>query len=79
MLKAALATDKNLWLVIFAVIMAAVSVYYYFRVIQAMYFKEGETQTIQISPAFKWTMTALAFLIILLGIFPGLLLNWYYF
>jgi NADH-quinone oxidoreductase subunit N len=79
MLKAALATDKNLWLVIFAVIMAAVSVYYYFRVIQAMYFKEGETQAIQISPAFKWTMAALAFLIILLGIFPGLLLNWYYF
>ena len=41
MLKAAMATGKHFWLVIFAVLMAAVSVYYYFRVIQAMYFKEG--------------------------------------
>ena len=79
MLKAALATDKNLWLVIFAVLMAAVSVYYYFRVIQAMYFKEGETQVIQVTPSFKWMIATLAFLVILLGVFPGLLLNWYYF
>jgi NADH-quinone oxidoreductase subunit N len=59
--------------------MAAVSVYYYFRVIQAMYFKEGQSQAIQVTTSFKWTMATLAFLIILLGIFPGLLLNWYYF
>lgn len=79
MLKAAMATGKNLWLVIFAVLMAAVSVYYYFRVIQAMYFKEGQAKTIIISPTFKWTLAVLAALIILLGIFPNLLLNWYYF
>jgi NADH-quinone oxidoreductase subunit N len=79
MLKAAMATGKNLWLVIFAVLMAAVSVYYYFRVIQAMYFKEGQAKAINISPAFKWTLVVLAALIILLGIFPSLLLNWYYF
>jgi NADH-quinone oxidoreductase subunit N len=79
MLKAAMATGKNLWLVIFAVLMAAVSVYYYFRVIQAMYFKEGQAKTITISPVFKWTLAVLAALIILLGIFPNLLLNWYYF
>ena len=30
-----------LWLVIFALLMAAISVYYYFRVIIAMYFKPG--------------------------------------
>ncbi|MGZ8557321.1 MAG: NADH-quinone oxidoreductase subunit N, partial [Chitinophagaceae bacterium] len=41
MLKAAMGAGSNLWLVIFAVLMAAVSAYYYFRVIQAMYFKEG--------------------------------------
>lgn len=79
MLKAAMATGKNLWLVIFAVLMAAVSVYYYFRVIQAMYFKEGQAKSLAISPAFKWTLAILAALIILLGIFPSLLLNWYYF
>jgi len=79
MLKAAMATGKNLWLVIFAVLMAAVSVYYYFRVIQAMYFKEGQAKAILISPTFKWTLAILAALIIVLGIFPSLLLNWYYF
>ena len=79
MLKAAIATDKNLWLVIFAVLMAAVGVYYYFRVIQAMYFKDGESSEIQVTPFFKWTMLSLAILVILLGIFPNLILNWYYF
>ncbi len=80
MLKAALATGNNLWLVIFAVLMAAVSVYYYFRVIQAMYFKDGDMNNdITVSPAFKGVLVMLAILIILLGVFPGLLLNWYYF
>ncbi|MEI9908556.1 MAG: NADH-quinone oxidoreductase subunit N [Bacteroidota bacterium] len=79
MLKAAVATGRHLWLVIFAVLMAAVSVYYYFRVIQAMYFKEGQPGIITTSPVFKYTLVVLAALIIILGIFPNLLLNWYYF
>jgi len=79
MLKAALGTGKYLWLVIFAVLMAAVSVYYYFRVIQAMYFKEGETPAMEIRPAFKWALVILAALVILLGIFPNLIITWYYF
>lgn len=79
MLKAAIATGNSLWLVIFAVLMAAVSVYYYFRVIQSMYFKEGEAQSVKVSATFKWTLVILATLIILLGVFPNLLLNWLYF
>jgi NADH-quinone oxidoreductase subunit N len=79
MLKAALQTEKNFWLIIFAVLMAAVSIYYYFRLIQAMYFKEGNAQTVQATPGFKWTLIVLAALVIALGIFPNLLLNWYYF
>ena len=80
MLKATMADGKNLWLVIFAVLMAAVSVYYYFRVIQAMYFKDGDGKHgIEVTQAFKWTLIVLAALVILLGIFPNLLLNWYYF
>ena len=79
MLKAVLATGSQLWLVLFAVVMAAVSVYYYFRVIQAMYFREG-TATLQVSNGFKVTLVILAVLIILLGLFPQqLLLYWYYF
>jgi NADH-quinone oxidoreductase subunit N len=79
MLKAALSAGKNLWLVIFAVLMVAVSVYYYFRVIQAMYFKEGNPGPISVTPAFRYTLVVLAVLILLLGVFPNLLLNWLYF
>jgi NADH-quinone oxidoreductase subunit N len=79
MLKAAAVTGKYTWLVIFAVLMAVVSVYYYFRVIQAMYFKEGETQTIEITLGFKLILVGLAGVIILLGIFPNLILYWLYF
>ncbi|MEO8405070.1 MAG: NADH-quinone oxidoreductase subunit N [Chitinophagaceae bacterium] len=78
MLNAALETGHNLWLVIFAVLMAAVSVYYYFRVIQAMYFKEGKA-TVEVSSTFKIILVALVILIIYLGIFPNALLYWYYF
>jgi NADH-quinone oxidoreductase subunit N len=79
MLKAAMGTGQHLWLVIFAVLMAAVSVYYYFRVIQAMYFKEGDEQPVKATSFFKWMLVLLAALVILLGIFPNLLLSWYYF
>ena len=68
-----------LWLVIVAVIFAAVSVYYYFRVIQAMYFKDGEAEITEITPAFKTGLIILAVVIILIGINPSFLLNWFYF
>lgn len=79
MIKAALATEKFLWLVIVAVLMAAVSVYYYFRVIQAMYFKEGEPQVLRPTTGFRWALVLLAGLIILLGLFPGFITSWLYF
>ncbi len=80
MLKAALGTAGSLWLVIFAVVMAAVSVYYYFRVIQAMYFREpGETPHPEFPAFFKGVLGLLALLIILLGIYPELLLSRLYF
>ena len=79
MLKATLATTGGLWLAIFAILMAAVSVYYYFRVIQAMYFRDGEGAQIQTTAGFRITLVVLAGLVILLGIFPNLLLAWFYF
>ena len=59
--------------------MAAISVYYYFRVIQAMYFKEGEAQAIEVSTSFKWTIGLVTALVILLGVYPQLLFSWFYF
>jgi NADH-quinone oxidoreductase subunit N len=76
MLAAVLQTGHFLWLVIFAVLCAAVSVYYYFRVIQAMYFKEGDgTTEEQPSAVFKGLLVLVAALVILLGVFPQLLLG----
>jgi NADH-quinone oxidoreductase subunit N len=78
MLKATI-NSGSLALAIFAVLMAAISVYYYFRLIQSMYFKAGEAGVIEISNGFKYTLVTLAAITVLLGIFPGLLTSWLYF
>jgi NADH-quinone oxidoreductase subunit N len=80
MLSAAVSTGNLFWLVIVGVVCAAISVYYYFRVIQAMYFKEGEKQQIETGPGFKLLLGATAAFIIFLGIFPQWLIEkMYYF
>ncbi|QEC69011.1 NADH-quinone oxidoreductase subunit N [Panacibacter ginsenosidivorans] len=79
MLAALIKTGTYLWLVVVGVLFAAVSVYYYFRVIQAMYFKEGNPETEIITHSFKWGLIFIAAIVILLGIFPTSILNWLYF
>jgi NADH-quinone oxidoreductase subunit N len=79
MLASVIKTGSFTWLVILAVLFAAVSVYYYFRVIQAMYFKDGEGETEPVSTTFKVSVLIVAGLIILFGIFPQIILNWFYF
>jgi NADH-quinone oxidoreductase subunit N len=84
MLIAAVKQGHQFWLVIFAVLCAAISAYYYFRVIQAMYFKplaHDVDQSIQV-PAmdvnnrFKFLLILVAVLIILLGVLPNLVIDW---
>ncbi len=79
MLASVVESGSYLWLVIIAVIFAAVSVYYYFRVIQAMYFKQGSAETMVITPGFRSGLVILSAIIILIGILPQVLLNWLYF
>lgn len=79
MLAAAFKAGAGFGLLIIAVLFAAVSVYYYFKVIQAIYFKEGNAETQEITPAFKYGILAVAGLIILLGIMPTALLQLLYF
>jgi NADH-quinone oxidoreductase subunit N len=78
MLSATVAVG-NVWLAVFAVLMAAISVYYYFRLIQAMYFKEGKATIAHVSIGFKATLVAVAAITILLGVYPNILLYWLYF
>lgn len=83
MLMAAVQTGQHIWLVIFAVLCAAISAYYYFRIIQAMFFKEAAADAVilteDITPAFKILLVITAILIIGLGLFPHFLTNWLYF
>ncbi len=76
MLLAALKNGQQHWLVIFAVLCAAISAYYYFKIIQAMFFKESNDTVVNeqdISPTFKILLIITAALIIALGIFPTLI------
>ena len=79
MLAAVVKTGSYTWLVIAGVLFAAVSVYYYFRLIQSMYFKEGNAETELISTSFKYGIIALAALVILIGVHPQIIFNWFYF
>lgn len=80
MLSAAISNGHLFWLVIVGIICAAISVYYYFRVIQAMYFKEGEKQEISAGSGFILLLGITAVAIILLGLFPHWLIDkMYYF
>jgi NADH-quinone oxidoreductase subunit N len=80
MLSAAVNTGKVFWLVIVGIVCAAISVYYYFRVIQAMYFRDGEKQEIEAGPGFKLLLGVTAAFIIFLGLFPQWLIEkMYYF
>jgi NADH-quinone oxidoreductase subunit N len=60
-----------MWLIIFALLMAAISVYYYFRVIVAMYFKSGEPElNSEVTMGDKALLLFTCFLVILLGVAP---------
>jgi NADH-quinone oxidoreductase subunit N len=75
MLLGVIKIGNMLWLVIVAILCAAVSIYYYFRVIQAMYFKDGMHQEeIKFTKSFEVMMLVNAAIIILLGIHPDWLL-----
>ncbi len=84
MLMGALKTDHQIWLVIFAVLMAAISATYYFKIIQAMFFKEvveskdASTAAIvnDITPGYVYLLSLAAFIIVLLGLFPTIITNW---
>lgn len=68
----ALAQDY-LWLVIIAIVNAAIGIYYYFRVIIAMYMKEGSSEQVHLNGAYKTVLYIGAAVTLLVGIFPHFL------
>ncbi|RNI26264.1 NADH-quinone oxidoreductase subunit N [Rufibacter latericius] len=69
--SAALEQDM-IWLIIIAVLMSAVGIYYYFRVIIAMYMRDAEGARIAVDPLATFTLISLVVLTVLMGIVPGL-------
>lgn len=64
----------QIWLLVVAVLMSAVGIYYYFRVVIAMYFREGVgVEPIRVAPVYRYVLLAATIATIGLGIAPGLL------
>jgi NADH-quinone oxidoreductase subunit N len=60
------------WLVVLAVINSAISIYYYFKIIVAMYFtSEENSYEIKVPAAYKWVMLVGLVLIAALTLMPG--------
>ena len=81
LLMGAAQNGNNFWLVIVAVIFAAISAYYYFRIIQAMYFKSSDHvvfEAKELSGGFKVMLFIAAGIILLIGVYPEILLGWLY-
>jgi NADH-quinone oxidoreductase subunit N len=79
MLMGAVENGHKFWLVIVAVLFAAISAYYYFRVIQAMYFKEATENVVdenEITTTFIVVLVITAILILAIGIYPELIVGW---
>jgi NADH-quinone oxidoreductase subunit N len=61
--------------VILAIIMSAVGVYYYFKGIIAIYFKEGDIERIELPGLVKFAMWACTLGTSLLGVYPSIVKN----
>ena len=79
MLSALYTAGAGLWLLITAILFAAVSVFYYFKLVQAMYFTTGEPAIHPIEKNYTYKLWVIAIVLIVLGVFPNLLFNYLYF
>ncbi|MDQ2863709.1 MAG: NADH-quinone oxidoreductase subunit N [Bacteroidota bacterium] len=82
MLLAAVKDGHQVWLVILAIVCAAISAVYYFRVIQAIYFKEPSSSAspeLDVTPGFKYLLIITVAIIIIVGALPSLVVDWLYY
>src|SRR5438045_6717158 len=58
------------WLAIVAVLMSAVSMFYYLRLVVAMYLKEGREADVAITPALRFVAAVCLVITLFLGVYP---------
>lgn len=63
----------QVWLVVLAVVNAIISIFYYFRVIVAMYFRDAERAELVIPVYYKFVLGFSAVVTILIGVYPDAL------
>lgn len=68
-------TEYQIWLVFLAVVNAIIGIFYYLRVIVAMYLKNEERKVILSSPYFNFVLGFSALITIVIGVYPGIISN----
>src|SRR5438128_2610991 len=63
------------WLAIIAVLMSAVSMFFYFRIVVAMYLREGREAEVAITPALKFVAVTCLAVTLIFGVAPAPLVN----
>ncbi len=71
MMFAGALSQYHTWLAVFAVLNAIVGIFYYLRVVIAMYFKDAERNELLIPAAFKFVLIISTLATLILGIYPG--------
>ena len=66
-------SEYHVWLVVLAVINAVIGIFYYLRVVVAMYFKDSDEHAVSSTPLFSFVLAFSALVTIVLGIYPGLI------
>lgn len=67
--------DYQFYLVAFAILNALVGFYYYFKVIVAMYFKEGAEIELETPVQYKVVLVLSLIITVFLGVYPSVILN----
>ncbi|HSP17377.1 MAG TPA: NADH-quinone oxidoreductase subunit N [Thermoanaerobaculia bacterium] len=63
------------WLAIIAVLMSAVSIFYYFRIVVAMYIRDGQEAELETSGALKFVAAVCLIVTIVFGVVPSPLID----
>lgn len=73
MMFASALNNYHVVLLVLAVINAAIGIYYYFRVIVSMYFKDAKSVEIALNSNYKFVLFLATLLTILFGVYPSLI------
>jgi NADH-quinone oxidoreductase subunit N len=67
--------EYQVYLVVFAILNALVGFYYYFKVIVAMYFKDGHETELQTPAQYQVALVLSVMITVILGVYPAVILN----